>query len=124
MTQMISLPPHARFHIIGIGGAGMSAIAVVLMERGYQVSGSDQTESDVTRRLNDQGAQIYIGHRAENVGEAAMVIASSAVREENIELVAARSQNIPVSKRAQILGWLMQGSTGMAVAGTHGKTTT
>jgi UDP-N-acetylmuramate--alanine ligase len=124
MNPIVSLLPNARLHIIGIGGAGMSAIAVVLMERGYHVSGSDQAESDVTRRLSDQGAEIFIGHRAENVGEVAMVIASSAVRDDNVEMLAARSRNIPVSKRAQFLGWLMQGSIGIAVAGTHGKTTT
>jgi UDP-N-acetylmuramate--alanine ligase len=124
MNSMISLPPNARLHIIGIGGAGMSAIAIVLMERGYQVSGSDQSESDVTQRLRDQGAQVFIGHRAENVGEVAMVIASSAVREDNLEIVAARSRGLPISKRAQFLGWLMQGSLGVAIAGTHGKTTT
>ncbi len=124
MTPMISLPPNARLHIIGIGGAGMSAIAIVLMERGYRVSGSDQTDSAVTQRLRDQGAQVFIGHRAENVGEVAMVIASSAVREDNLEIAAARSRGIPISKRAQFLGWLMQGSLGVAIAGTHGKTTT
>lgn len=121
---MISVPPQAGLHIIGIGGAGMSAIATVLMERGYRVSGSDQAESEITRRLRDQGARVFIGHRAENVGEVVMVIASSAVSEDNAEISAARSRGIPISKRAQFLGWLMQGSVGVAVAGTHGKTTT
>ncbi|HZY45906.1 MAG TPA: UDP-N-acetylmuramate--L-alanine ligase [Anaerolineae bacterium] len=124
MKPVILLPPNARLHIIGIGGAGMSAIAIVLMERGYQVSGSDQSESEVTRRLSDQGARVFIGHRAENVGEVDMVIASSAVHEDNLEFAAARSRGIPVSKRAQFLSWLMQGSLGVAIAGTHGKTTT
>ena len=120
----ITLPPGARLHIVGIGGAGMSAIATVLIERGYQVSGSDQAESDVTRSLRDRGAQVVIGHRAENIGEADMVIASSAIRDDNVELAAARQRNIPVNKRARFLGWLMQGALGIAVAGTHGKTTT
>ena len=118
------LPAGARVHIVGIGGAGMSAIATVLLERGYQVSGSDQAESETTRALIQQGAQVFIGHRAENVGEVAMVVASSAIREENVELVAAHARSIPVNKRAQFLGWLMQGAVGVAVAGTHGKTTT
>ena len=118
------VPAGARLHIIGIGGAGMSAIATVLLERGYQVSGSDQAESDTTRALRQQGADVFIGHQASNVGEVAMVVASSAIREDNVELAAARERGIPVNKRAQFLGWLMQGALGVAVAGTHGKTTT
>jgi UDP-N-acetylmuramate--alanine ligase len=113
-----------RVHLIGIGGAGMSAIATVLIERGFRVSGSDQTESDTTRALRQQGAAVFIGHRAENIGEVDMVVASSAVREDNVEVVAARDRGIPVNKRARFLGWLMQGALGVAVAGTHGKTTT
>ncbi|MFN8598296.1 MAG: UDP-N-acetylmuramate--L-alanine ligase [Anaerolineae bacterium] len=113
-----------RFHIVGIGGAGMSAIATVLIERGYSVSGSDQAESDTTRALEQLGAQVYIGHRAENVGAVDMVVASSAIRDENVELAEARARNIPINKRSQFLGWLMQGALGVAVAGTHGKTTT
>ena len=113
-----------RFHIVGIGGAGMSAIATVLIERGYSVSGSDQAESDTTRALEQLGAQVHIGHRAENVGAVDMVVASSAIHDENVELVEARAHNIPINKRAQFLGWLMQGALGVAVAGTHGKTTT
>jgi UDP-N-acetylmuramate--alanine ligase len=124
MSEMRPLPPNARLHIVGIGGAGMSAIATVLIERGYQVSGSDQAESDVTHQLREQGAEVFIGHRAENVGEVDMVVVSAAIRADNPELIAAQERNIPVSKRAQFLGWLMQGSLGVAVAGTHGKTTT
>jgi UDP-N-acetylmuramate--alanine ligase len=124
MNEMRQLPPHARLHIVGIGGAGMSAIATVLIERGYQVSGSDQAESDATQQLREQGAVVSIGHRAENVGEVDMVVVSSAIRADNPELLAAEERGIPVSKRAQFLGWLMQGSLGVAVAGTHGKTTT
>ena len=121
---LIALPPGARIHIVGIGGAGMSAIATVLIERGYRVSGSDQADSDVIRSLRDQGAQVFVGHRAENVGEVEMVVASSAIQDDNVELSAARARQIPISKRARFLGWLMQGALGVAVAGTHGKTTT
>jgi UDP-N-acetylmuramate--alanine ligase len=117
-------PPGAWIHIVGIGGAGMSAIATVLIERGYRVSGSDQAESDTTRALRERGAQVFIGHRAENVGAVNMVVASSAIHEDNVELAAAQARGIPINKRARFLGWLMQGALGIAVAGTHGKTTT
>jgi UDP-N-acetylmuramate--alanine ligase len=121
---LLQLPPHARLHIVGIGGAGMSAIATVLHERGYHVSGSDQAESDVTRSLREHGVEVVIGQRAENVGAVDMVVISSAIRADNPELIAAQQRGIPITKRAQFLGWLMQGSLGVAVAGTHGKTTT
>ncbi|CAG0935091.1 UDP-N-acetylmuramate--alanine ligase [Thermoflexales bacterium] len=124
MSELIQLSAGAGLHIVGIGGAGMSAIATVLLERGYRISGSDQAESEVTRALREQGAEVFIGHRAENVGEVKMVVVSSAIRADNPELIAAQERGIPVSKRAQFLGWLMQGSVGVAVAGTHGKTTT
>ena len=124
MSEMIQLRPNAGLHLVGIGGAGMSAIATLLLERGYRVSGSDQAESEVTRWLQKQGADVFIGHRAENVGEVEMIVVSSAIRADNPELIAARQRGIPVNKRAQFLGWLMQGSLGVAVAGTHGKTTT
>jgi UDP-N-acetylmuramate--alanine ligase len=123
-TATMQLPSNARFHIVGIGGAGMSAIATVLYERGYHVSGSDQAESDATRALREQGIEVIIGQRAENVGAVEMVVISSAIRADNPELIAAQQRHIPVTKRAQFLGWLMQGSLGVAVAGTHGKTTT
>jgi UDP-N-acetylmuramate--alanine ligase len=124
MSDVRQLSPNAGVHLVGIGGAGMSAIATVLLERGYRVSGSDQAESEVTRGLREQGAEVFIGHRAENVGEVEMVVMSSAIRADNPELIAAQARGIPVNKRAQFLGWLMQGSLGVAVAGTHGKTTT
>jgi UDP-N-acetylmuramate--alanine ligase len=120
----IELTPGARVHLIGIGGAGMSAIATVLMERGYRVSGSDQAESEVTRWLAQHGAQIFIGHDAAQVADAAHVVVSSAVQPDNVEVTAAHARGVPVSKRAAFLGWLMQGAQGVAVAGTHGKTTT
>jgi UDP-N-acetylmuramate--alanine ligase len=123
-SSPIALPPGARIHIVGIGGAGMSAIATVLIERGYRISGSDQSDSDMIRSLRDQGAQVLVGHRAENVGEVDMVVASSAIQEDNVELAVARARQMPISKRARFLGWLMQGALGVAVAGTHGKTTT
>ena len=119
-----ALRPGNRIHIIGIGGAGMSAIATVLLERGYHVSGSDQNESPSTRMLRERGAQVFIGHRAENVGEVDDVFISSAIKMDNVELLTAQQRGIPVSKRAQLLGWLMQGALGVAVAGAHGKTTT
>ena len=116
--------PGAHIHLVGIGGAGLSAIATVLIERGYRVSGSDQTESDTTRALRQPGVAVFIGHRAENVGEAALVVASSAIREDNVELIAARARGLPVHKRARFLGWLLRDALSVAVAGTHGKTTT
>lgn len=111
-------------HFIGIGGAGLSAIARVLMERGATVSGSDLNLSPAAEALAREGARVYIGHRAENVAGADVVIASSAVREDNVEVQAARAAGIPVLRRAQVLGQLMEGHIGIAVAGTHGKTTT
>ena len=124
MNERIELAPGAYIHIVGIGGAGMSAIATVLLERGYRVSGSDQVESEVTRALQEQGAQVTIGQRAENVGAVDLVVISSAIRADNPELVAAQARGLPVLKRAPFLGWLLQGNLGVAVAGTHGKTTT
>lgn len=113
-----------HIHFIGIGGAGLSAIARVLMERGATVSGSDLSLSPTVEALAREGARVYIGHWAENVAGADVVIASSAVREDNVEVQAARAAGIPVLRRAQVLGQLMEGHIGIAVAGTHGKTTT
>ena len=124
MNERIELAPGALVHIMGIGGAGMSAIATVLLERGYRVSGSDQMESDVTRALQEQGAQVFIGQRAENVGTVDLVVISSAIRADNAELIAAQERGVPVVKRAPFLGWLLRDNLGIAVAGTHGKTTT
>ncbi len=111
-------------HFIGIGGAGLSAIARVLMEQGATISGSDLSLSPAAEALERDGARVYIGHRAEHVAGAEVVIASSAIREDNVEVQAARAAGIPVLRRAQVLGKLMEGRTGIAVAGTHGKTTT
>ena len=111
-------------HFIGIGGSGMNGIAQVLVNLGYQVSGSDLTENPATHRLAEQGATIHLGHAAENVADADAVVISSAVRPENPEVVAARAQRIPVVPRAEMLAELMRFRFGIAVAGTHGKTTT
>jgi len=111
-------------HLIGIGGAGLSAIATVLLEEGYKVSGSDLRASPTTERLARSGATVRIGHAAANLGEAEVVVVSSAVPADNPELDEARRRGIPVLKRAAWLGHMMAGQRGVAVAGTHGKTTT
>jgi UDP-N-acetylmuramate--alanine ligase len=114
----------APIHFIGIGGIGLSAMAKILLEQGYQVSGSDLQSSILTASLEALGASVYKGHAAENVGRAELVIMSSAIQPDNPEVVAARQRGIPVIKRDQMLGRMMEGRYGIAVAGTHGKTTT
>jgi UDP-N-acetylmuramate--alanine ligase len=111
-------------HFIGIGGAGLSAIARVLLEQGVEVSGSDLTLSPVAEALARDGARVFAGHRAENVTGAELVVISSAVPPDNVEVLASRAAGIPVLKRPQFLGQMMDGRVGIAVAGTHGKTTT
>jgi len=111
-------------HFIGIGGGGMSGIAHILLAQGFRVSGSDLKASPVTERLQAAGAVVYTGHRARQVEGADRVVVSSAVREENEELRAARARGIPVVRRGEMLAALMAGKKGVAVAGTHGKTTT
>lgn len=113
-----------RYHFIGIGGAGMSALAKILIEQGHTVSGSDLVTTDVTDRLKRMGAIIFKGHDASHVDGAEAVIVSGAVPPDNPELVAGLSKKVPVFHRAQMLSLLMNGSKGIAVAGTHGKTTT
>jgi len=113
-----------RIHFIGIGGSGMNGIAEVLINMGYGVSGSDISESDVTRRLARLGAIIHAGHRAENVHGSQCVVYSSAVKKTNPELVEAAARQIPVIPRAEMLAELMRLKYGIAIAGTHGKTTT
>ncbi len=113
-----------RIHLIGIGGTGLSAIARVLLEMGHTVSGSDRAESSFTRDLQSAGVTISIGHRPENVRDADLVVRSSAIPDDNPEVMAARAFRIPVLKRADFLGTLMDGKIGIAIAGTHGKTTT
>jgi len=111
-------------HLVGIGGIGMSAIARVLLQKGYVLSGSDLRLSDITHELLSLGATVYQGHRGENVAGAEAVIVSSAVAETNPEIVKARERGVPVLKRGQALAWLMEDHYSIAVAGTHGKTTT
>jgi UDP-N-acetylmuramate--alanine ligase len=113
-----------RVHFIGIGGAGLSAIARVLLEQGAEVSGSDLVLSSVARALARDGAYVFTGHRAENVAGAELVVVSSAVPESNVEVCAAQAAGIPVLKRPEFLARMMDGQFGVAVAGTHGKTTT
>lgn len=113
-----------QIHFIGIGGAGMCGIAEVLLNQGYKISGSDLRESDVTRRLTNKGAKIFIGHHADNIIDVDVVVNSSAVEVGNPEIIEARQKRIPVVRRAEMLGELMRYRHGIAVAGTHGKTTT
>ena len=114
----------ARVHFVGIGGIGMSGIAEVLVNLGYSVSGSDLKESDVTRRLASLGAKIATGHREENVTDVDVVVISSAVKKDNPEVVAAKRKKIPVIPRAEMLAELMRLKYAVAIAGSHGKTTT
>ena len=111
-------------HFVGIGGIGMSGIAEVLLAHGFQVSGSDVRESDTLARLRTLGAEVQVGHRAENLTHADVVVFSSAVKKENPELVVARERNVPVIPRAEMLAELMRLKDGIAIAGSHGKTTT
>jgi UDP-N-acetylmuramate--alanine ligase len=113
-----------RIHFVGIGGSGMSGIAEVLVNLGYEVQGSDLKPNPVTERLEKLGASIMIGHRADNVGDADVVVISSAVSQQNPEVVGALARRIPVVPRAEMLGELMRFRYAIAVAGTHGKTTT
>ncbi len=113
-----------QIHFVGIGGAGMSGIAEVLLNLGYRVSGSDMAESSTTKRLRECGAEIFIGHSEKNVGSAEAVVISTAVTGDNPEVLAARAARIPIVPRAVMLGELMRLKQGIAIAGTHGKTTT
>ena len=121
---MIPLLPGTRIHFIGIGGAGLSAIARILLERGCAVSGSDLQFSDSAERLAADGARVFQGHQAEYVAEADAVLATSAVGDDHIEVVSARARGIPVFRRRAFMHSLLQGCDTIAVAGTHGKTTT
>ncbi|NTW48533.1 MAG: UDP-N-acetylmuramate--L-alanine ligase [Chlorobiales bacterium] len=120
-----SLGKTRHVHLIGIGGAGMSAIAEVLLDKGLYVSGSDLAESEVTRRLERRGAKVFVGHNRENIAGADVIVHSSAVRpDKNEEVSEARLKQIPVIKRDEMVGELMRYKAGICVAGTHGKTTT
>ncbi|MBF0400339.1 MAG: UDP-N-acetylmuramate--L-alanine ligase [Magnetococcales bacterium] len=111
-------------HFVGIGGIGMSGIAEVLLNLGYRISGSDMAENASTERLRRMGATIYLGHREENIVDADVVVHSSAVTHNNPEMQAARRLRIPIARRAEMLAELMRIKYGIAIAGTHGKTTT
>src|SRR5512133_722701 len=111
-------------HFVGIGGIGMSGIAEVLANLGYNVTGSDIADSANVKRLRDKGIKVSIGHKADNVDNAAVVVVSSAIKRDNPELVAARARRLPVVRRAEMLAELMRLKSCIAVAGTHGKTTT
>ena len=115
---------YRHIHFVGIGGVGMSGIAEVLVNLGYNVSGSDMKESDTTARLTRLGAKVFIGHAAENVDDAHVVVISTAVRKDNPEVVQARERQIPVIPRAEMLAELMRMKYGIAIAGAHGKTST
>ncbi len=111
-------------HFIGIGGTGLSAIARVLLESGYHVTGSDRTLSPLAKALEAEGVRVVIGHRAENIEGVQVVVRSSAIPDDNVEVLAAQQQGIPVLKRSEFLSSIMSEHFGIAVAGTHGKTTT
>jgi UDP-N-acetylmuramate--alanine ligase len=113
-----------HIHFVGIGGIGMSGIAEVLLTLGYQVTGTDLAESETTRRLTELGATVHRGHAAEFLGDADVVVVSSAVQSDNPEVRAARDRHIPVTPRAEMLAELMRLKQGIVIAGSHGKTTT
>jgi UDP-N-acetylmuramate--alanine ligase len=113
-----------NIHFVGIGGSGMSGIAEVLLNLGYTVSGSDLGSNAATQRLAELGAQVTLGHAAENIGSADAIVTSTAVRDDNPEVIAARARRIPIVPRAMMLAELMRLKQGIAIAGTHGKTTT
>ncbi|WP_051278608.1 UDP-N-acetylmuramate--L-alanine ligase [Solimonas flava] len=127
MLQNLMMAPMRRvrrIHMLGIGGSGMAGIAEVLINLGYVVSGTDLKDSAATRRLRELGATIHLGHRAENAAGADAIVVSTAVKADNPEVVYAREQRIPVVRRAEMLAELMRFRYGIAIAGTHGKTTT
>jgi UDP-N-acetylmuramate--alanine ligase len=125
MRAAITLPPaDAAVHFVGIGGAGMIGLARILLAQGYRVTGSDRSDSPALGILRDLGAAVHVGHNAASLADAALVVISAAVRDENVELAAARARGIPVVKRAALLGALANARQCIAVAGTHGKSTT
>ncbi|MBU2702987.1 UDP-N-acetylmuramate--alanine ligase [Sporomusaceae bacterium BoRhaA] len=113
-----------KIHFVGIGGAGMSAIARVMLELGYEITGSDISKSSVSAKLEQLGAKIYYGHDASNIEQAEAIVTSTAIRETNPEIQAAHAKNIPVFHRSEAVAFLMDQRQGIAVAGAHGKTTT
>lgn len=113
-----------RIHFVGIGGAGMGGIAEVLLNEGYQISGSDIARNAVVERLTGLGAQVEIGHKASNIDQASVVVVSTAIDTNNPEIIAAQEKRVPIVRRAEMLAELMRFRHGVAIAGTHGKTTT
>ncbi|CAN7396211.1 UDP-N-acetylmuramate--L-alanine ligase [Bosea sp. LjRoot90] len=121
----MKLPPKlGSIHFVGIGGIGMSGIAEVLHNLGYKVQGSDASDGANVRRLAEKGIKTFVGHKAENIGDAEVVVVSTAIKRDNPELMAAREQRLPVVRRAEMLAELMRLKSCVAIAGTHGKTTT
>lgn len=123
-THSALRPSIVKIHFVGIGGIGMSGIAEVLLSLGYKVSGSDASESANVKKLRQMGAEVHIGHKAENLKDVTVVVHTSAVNESNPEMRRARDEGIPIIRRAEMLAELMRLKYGLAVAGTHGKTTT
>ncbi|MFC2043519.1 Mur ligase domain-containing protein, partial [Chloroflexota bacterium] len=113
-----------KIHFIGVGGAGLSAIAMVMLERGFKVSGSDRQVSPQTRRLQSAGVDVYLGHSPENIIGANIVLRSSAIPDDNVEVLASENAGIQVMKRADFLSRVIADQRCVAIAGTHGKTTT
>src|SRR5262245_27203376 len=121
----MKLPPKiGPIHFVGIGGIGMSGIAEVLMNLGYTVQGTDASDNANVKRLRDKGAKVFVGHKAEHVDGAEVLVVSSAIKRDNPELVRAREKRLPVVRRAEMLAELMRLKSCVAIAGTHGKTTT
>lgn len=121
----MKMPPNiGPVHFIGIGGIGMSGIAEVLVNLGYNVQGSDQGENANVQRLRELGVKIFVGHSAENLGQAEVVVVSTAIKRSNPELAAARERLLPIVRRAEMLAELMRFRHAIAIGGTHGKTTT
>ena len=125
MSFDLNTDKNKKVHFIGIGGVSMSGLAAVLLTKGYKVSGSDAKESEVLNKLRKSGAEIYIGHRSENLKNVDLVVYTAAIPSTNPELIEAKNQNIELMDRAEFLGYIMKGHKyNVAVAGTHGKTTT
>ncbi|MBU4361623.1 UDP-N-acetylmuramate--L-alanine ligase, partial [bacterium] len=113
-----------HIHFIGIGGSGMSGLASIFLDLGHKISGSDIVTSKITKRLADKGATIFMGHNMDNVEGADLIVVSSAIPESNLEISSAKTKKIHIIKRAEMLARLMDNKYGIAIAGTHGKSTT
>jgi len=124
MQSIRELIPRKKIHFVGIGGVGMSALAQILLARGYSVAGSDVQESKITHRLRSFGAVVFIGHKSSNIGDVDAVVYSSCIKNDNCEIKTARKKKIKIFHRALLLSIIMQEKCSIAVAGTHGKTTT